>query len=548
MDDQKTRTLSRSPTRKHLQSTFPSMMVDYMSGDELSKHLGRQMSIHDEKYKEPEEELDEAKEKRKLKRKASKLKKQQSHHGVILQRSADQKLSESVKTTKQSEEEDLPDDEEQENIRKMKEKAHDELVQGLLLLRDYYKAEYKKALQDKVDHQRRNLQQRQSKLEEETKMSEQDQQEMEHKICRKLPKSILVNDVQFKNGLQTDYYKIISLENQLKKEGFLNKTHEIKEFWDFITVPENLETVLEDGQLSWERIKTYHKEHTKASLATQGEIDTTVQQPKPGRKNKLKGAAATSSWRSTTHGIRTILTPSTPPSEIASGGRKSSLYVSSSRYRAKKTPPSTAIPIEQRFPKVEFPPLAAYRLEFGEPEPDPEEVRKQDEAYKRLQARNGLKRTLTTMFSHALANRAATQRLIDKNEDYNFESLSGASNMDEFHDLASVQLKPSGSASKKQQSRISSTKSKDGKSRVGSHKSASRRTKSPESESPDRSDSSMSLSSKEDLVVELPPLTLNQLSPDCNTKEAKCLSTFWVNPMAKRDFPSYEEWNSGIVS
>lgn len=44
-----------------MQSTFPSMMEDYMSGEELSKHLGRQMSIHKEKYKEPdfEEELDE---------------------------------------------------------------------------------------------------------------------------------------------------------------------------------------------------------------------------------------------------------------------------------------------------------------------------------------------------------------------------------------------------------------------------------------------------------------------------------------------------------
>ena len=47
--------------RKHLQSTFPSMMEDYMSGEELSKHLGRQISIHTERYKEPnfEEELDE---------------------------------------------------------------------------------------------------------------------------------------------------------------------------------------------------------------------------------------------------------------------------------------------------------------------------------------------------------------------------------------------------------------------------------------------------------------------------------------------------------
>ena len=47
--------------RKHLQSTFPPMMEDYMSGEELSKHLGRQMSIHTEKYKEPkfDGELDE---------------------------------------------------------------------------------------------------------------------------------------------------------------------------------------------------------------------------------------------------------------------------------------------------------------------------------------------------------------------------------------------------------------------------------------------------------------------------------------------------------
>lgn len=30
-----------------------------MSGDELSKHLGRQMSLHDEKYKGPEPDVDE---------------------------------------------------------------------------------------------------------------------------------------------------------------------------------------------------------------------------------------------------------------------------------------------------------------------------------------------------------------------------------------------------------------------------------------------------------------------------------------------------------
>ena len=34
----------------------------------------------------------------------------------------------------------------------------------------------------------------------------------------------------------------------MKKEGYLNKIHEVKEFWDFITVPKNLEDVMEDGK------------------------------------------------------------------------------------------------------------------------------------------------------------------------------------------------------------------------------------------------------------------------------------------------------------
>lgn len=208
-----------------------------MSGEELSKHLGRQMSIHTEIYKEPnfEEELAESKEKKKLKRIASKIKQQQSHHRVILEGSVHKGV-----TAMQSEDEEVPDDEEQENIKKMKEKEHDELVQGLLLLRDYYKAEYKKALQDKVNHQRKDLQQRERKLEQETRVLAQHHQEMKHKVVHKLPKSIVVNDTQLRDGLQTDYYKIISVENQLKKEGYLTKSHEIREFWAFITVPKKL--------------------------------------------------------------------------------------------------------------------------------------------------------------------------------------------------------------------------------------------------------------------------------------------------------------------
>ena len=44
--------------------------------------------------------------------------------------------------------------------------------------------------------------------------------------------------------------------------------------------------------------------------------------------------------------------PSVPRSEITNGRRRSSSYVTSGKQRRQKTPPPSAIPIEQRFPKV----------------------------------------------------------------------------------------------------------------------------------------------------------------------------------------------------
>ena len=37
---------------------------------------------------------------------------------------------------------------------------------------------------------------------------------MKHKIVHKLPKSIVVNDTQFRDGLQTDYYKVSKPTNK----------------------------------------------------------------------------------------------------------------------------------------------------------------------------------------------------------------------------------------------------------------------------------------------------------------------------------------------
>ena len=59
-----------------------------------------------------------------MKRKNSKLKKQQSHHGVILQQGSEQaQLQSTVKPRPIAEERDALDAEEQENLKKLKEKV-----------------------------------------------------------------------------------------------------------------------------------------------------------------------------------------------------------------------------------------------------------------------------------------------------------------------------------------------------------------------------------------------------------------------------------------
>ena len=122
------------------------------------------------------------------------------------------------------------------------------MIKGLLLLREYYKTEYKKALQDKIEKQKKTFQQRQAYLEEEAKLSQELevikcnvqviskrlppvlcifpleinikqktsdegkiialQQEVRHKVSHKLPRSFVLNDSQFKSGIQTDLNKV----------------------------------------------------------------------------------------------------------------------------------------------------------------------------------------------------------------------------------------------------------------------------------------------------------------------------------------------------
>ncbi|EDO32089.1 predicted protein [Nematostella vectensis] len=467
----------RSPLKKHVSSTFIPMISKYMSEEELSSHVQKQLTIERERYEEPLPEEPSEEEKRKMERRQARQqrkKKHAAHHGSILSSSSEVSIS---VQSEEVEEKDL------EKI-KLREHARSRMLDDLELLRDYYKQIYSKALTDKVSNQRKQLKERWQKEEERERRKQRKEERKRHKVIIRLPKSEVMNDLSFKQRIpETGYHKIIRLEHQLKKEGYLSKISEIKMFWDYIIIPQNLEKVLEKGQFRWSDILEYEKQQRARSQTPDPE--THSQTWAVTNVEELRAAnAVMRNWRSTTHPRANLFSPSglTDISSSRSGRQTSSpskpksaktttspsvltmeqkfpkvefpplaayqlvfgdderdpeepsglTDISSSRSgrqtsspskpkSAKTTTSPSVLTMEQKFPKVEFPPLAAYQLVFGDDERDPEEVAKEMEQQARLDARRETRRKLITMFSHALANRAATQRLMDRNPEYSFD-------------------------------------------------------------------------------------------------------------------------------
>ena len=94
------------------------------------------------------------------------------------------------------------------------------MIKGLLLLREYYKTEYKKALQDKIEKQKKTFQQRQAYLEEEAKLS----QELEvikcnvQVISKRLPPVLCIFplEINIKQKTRRDEGKIIALQQEVR--------------------------------------------------------------------------------------------------------------------------------------------------------------------------------------------------------------------------------------------------------------------------------------------------------------------------------------------
>ncbi|KXJ16385.1 hypothetical protein AC249_AIPGENE10120 [Exaiptasia diaphana] len=465
----------RTPLKKHLSSTFRPMIGQYMSDDQLADHVSRQMTFFHKKY-EPEEEP------------------------IV------------------------------EEKKKSKKKLRDRVLEDLELLRDYYKRIYKRALNEKVASQHKEFKTRDAQaMARERRLREKEEQD-KHKVMIRLPKSKVLNDQSYKEGIQeTVYHKIIKVEHQLRKQGYLSKVSEIKAFWDFILSPGNLARVLEKGKLSWEDVQ-HHEKTYRTALESSENHDN--KKWTTSDIDKLAAANARSKhWNRVRHTRPRLFTPS-GLSDISSSqsGRRLSPMASSKSKPPAKSVPNSAMTLEQLFPKVEFPALAAYTLVFGEQEPDPEEIERELELERRETAKRDTRSKLLTMFSHALANRAATQRLMERNKKFSFNQLVGSTPVSEllYHDMEpKVKALPLTTAALQAHDSEAKQEEDDDedKSSTSSGDSALRPRVTQEK--------SFITQQYERLPPIEVPLSLQGLEETCSIKEAKGLSTLWVNPFSE---------------
>ncbi|XP_031554842.1 uncharacterized protein LOC116291774 [Actinia tenebrosa] len=341
-----------------------------------------------------------------------------------------------------------------------------------------------------------------------------------------------MNDRSYKEDIQeTVYHKIIKLEHQLKKQGYLSKVFEIKAFWDFILCPGNLEEVMQKGKLSWEDILQYERTHRDTLMSS---TEETQHKWTNSDINKMIADNARPSWHNSKHARSNVFTPSGLTDISSSQSGRGQSAPTSKQKSITNAQSNGALTFDQKFPKVEFPPLAAYRLVFGEQEPDPEEIERELEIQRKEEAKRDTRNKLLTMFSHALANRAATQRLIERNEEYSFNQLVDTSSVKELMYYENERKPKVQLTTKTLQAhdRLSSPphaiKKKGGSKKISSKKMA--RTPSPESEFSGTEREMVLYREYKRLPPIAAPLSLHVLEQTNQVKEAKGLSTLWVNP------------------
>ncbi|XP_071135523.1 triadin-like isoform X2 [Mytilus edulis] len=363
-----TRVRSAYSARTHKESNLPSVLTDYGMEDDKTKEKGRRKKKKIRSEKENDHDMDGNTEKRKKKREE------------IVYRSSSERYQQIM--------------ENQEDGGNFYSKK----VSGL-------------ALRVKTQSDSRSQTPRTPRTprqeEEETKqvpnvLEKQIPEKKSQKNCmkKKLKRHELSTNTDFlKTVPKTETAKIIELQDKLMKEGKLKTQAEVDRFWQDIKKPD------------------VYSSYFKPAMQTQA---------------SGSGSATSSLNRSNVESHSTVAAlqdyPGRSLSQISERSSVPGLYKDtqdwaitqqfkhqhSSHTKVASPVKSRTTDLEKKFPKTQMPQLHCFTMDLGEKPPDPEQLAREAELKVKIKQRKRFLRKLHRMHQMAMANNAATNRILDK--------------------------------------------------------------------------------------------------------------------------------------
>ncbi|XP_071135530.1 uncharacterized protein DDB_G0284459-like isoform X9 [Mytilus edulis] len=235
-----------------------------------------------------------------------------------------------------------------------------------------------------------------------TPRQEEEETKKSQKNCmkKKLKRHELSTNTDFlKTVPKTETAKIIELQDKLMKEGKLKTQAEVDRFWQDIKKPD------------------VYSSYFKPAMQTQA---------------SGSGSATSSLNRSNVESHSTVAAlqdyPGRSLSQISERSSVPGLYKDtqdwaitqqfkhqhSSHTKVASPVKSRTTDLEKKFPKTQMPQLHCFTMDLGEKPPDPEQLAREAELKVKIKQRKRFLRKLHRMHQMAMANNAATNRILDK--------------------------------------------------------------------------------------------------------------------------------------
>ncbi|XP_035686439.1 trichohyalin-like isoform X2 [Branchiostoma floridae] len=307
----------------------------------------------------------------------------------------------------------------EEEKQRLKDARHVHLVDMQYKLRDQLYSEYMGKLERRVKKQREQITTRQQ--EHDRRLQEQEEKEKEelHRVKKRLSRSVLSHDNAYLQRIpKSKFYKMVGLQETLVKQGKIQSHSELEAYWKDILRPERYREVFASPQDSatmgdtrsikslssadiYMQTLSHHETDLRTDHLTSGL--TQIQEQREPSRPSTRGITSIEQFeqaRKFPAALRSMST-SLSPHKMAQMSRSSVGRDDSE--------------MERMFPKTEFPPLAAYQLDLQFEEPDHEKEDTMEQLDRRKRERKKLQRKILKMYNHSQANAASASRLMDRN-------------------------------------------------------------------------------------------------------------------------------------